>query len=370
MNRKRLIQGNEAIADAAIAVGVRFFAGYPITPSSEIAETLAERLPRVGGRFIQMEDEIASMAAVIGASMTGVKSLTATSGPGFSLKQENLGYACMAETPCVVVNVQRGGPSSGLPTSPAQADVMQTRWGTHGDHELIVLCPSSVRECYTETVRAFNLSERFRVPVILLSDEIVAHMREGVVYPEEIEIVNRTQPAPGQTEYLPFKGGPDGVPLIANLGTGYRFHVTGLVHDETGFPSSDPSVVTSLLLRLKRKLADHLDEIVECDSVLLDDAEVCVLAYGATARSARQAVEMARSKGIKAGLLKLRTIWPFAVDEVRGIGQRMPVLVPEMNMGQLIHEVAGVTCCRAVPVNRFDGEMMTPDEILAGLEGM
>lgn len=370
MNRKRLVQGNEAIADAAIEVGVRFFAGYPITPSSEIAEILSERLPRVGGRFIQMEDEIASMAAVIGASMTGVKSLTATSGPGFSLKQENIGYACMAETPCVVVNVQRGGPSSGLPTSPAQGDVMQARWGTHGDHELIVLCPSSVQECYTETIRAFNLSERFRVPVILLSDEIVAHMREGVIYPDNIEIVNRAQPVPGQEDYLPFRGGPDGVPLIANLGTGYRFHVTGLVHDETGFPSSDPAVIAGLLLRLKRKLTDHLDDIIEYDSMLLDDAEVCVLAYGATARSAWQAVRLARSKGMKAGLLKLRTVWPFADEVVREIGKRMPVLVPEMNMGQLIREVEGATCCRAVPVNRFDGEMITPGEILAGLEGM
>jgi 2-oxoglutarate/2-oxoacid ferredoxin oxidoreductase subunit alpha len=247
---------------------------------------------------------------------------------------------------------------------------MQARWGTHGDHELIVLAPSSVSECFTETVRAFNLSERYRVPVILLSDEIVGHMREGVAYPDSLPIVNRRLPEKGLFDYRPFRGDPDGVPEIANLGSGYRFHVTGLIHDETGFPSNDPNVIRNLLCRLQSKIIDHLDDIVEYDAESLDDAEIGVVSFGSTARSAHRAVRLARDKGIKAGYLKLRTIWPFPDELIRSLGERMILLVPEMNLGQLVREVARASRGRVVPYNRVDGEMITPDEILAALEGI
>lgn len=371
MSKRRLLQGNEAVVEGALAAGARFFAGYPITPSSEIAEMMAERLPRVGGRFIQMEDEIASLAAVIGASMAGVKAMTATSGPGFSLKQEGLGYACITEVPCVIANVQRGGPSTGLPTLPGQGDVMQARWGTHGDHFLIVLTPSSVLECFTETVRAFNLAERFRTPVILLSDEVVGHMREAVILPEKqkLEIIERAQPPPGQKDYLPFAGGPDGVPVIANLGSGYRFHTTGLVHDERGFPTDEPGRVMGLLDRLRRKLSANLDAILKYEEHQLEDAEVGIVAFGSTARTAQGAILLARERGIKAGLLKLLTLWPFPEGKVRNLGQRMPLLVPELNMGQLVLEVERLSR-NAIPLNRYDGEPITPGEILSALEDM
>jgi 2-oxoglutarate ferredoxin oxidoreductase subunit alpha len=361
------MQGNEAIAEAAIRAGARFFAGYPITPSTEIGEIMAGRLPQVGGRFVQMEDEIASMAAVIGASLAGVKSLTATSGPGFSLKQENLGYAIITETPCVVVEVQRMGPSTGIPTAPSQGDVMQARWGTHGDHSLIVLGPSSVVECFTETIRAFNLSERFRVPVVILIDELVGHMWEGAAIPEGMEIVERKRPSPGQEAYLPFAPGPDGVPVIANFGEGYRFHVTGLIHEESGFPTEDSEKTRRLLERLSTKLISHLDEILNWVEYDLDDAEVGIVAYGSVARAAHQAMVMAREKGIKVGLLKLLTIWPFPRDLVACLGQRMSFLVPELNMGQLVGEVERVAK-RVIPLNRYDGQPMTPEEILGALE--
>ena len=357
----------------AVAAGCRFFAGYPITPSSEIAEQLAALLPTLGGKFIQMEDEIASMAAIIGASLVGKKVLTATSGPGFSLKQENLGFAALAEVPCVIVNVMRGGPSTGLPTSPAQSDVMQARWGTHGDHPVIALTPGTVTEIYTETIRAFNLAEKYRVPVILLFDEILGHMREKVEIPlpGEYEIVDRKQPTCSPDEYVPYGPTDDDVPVLANFGEGYRYHITGLMHDEHGLPTEKPAIVQALQDRLKRKIDRHLDDILSTESFLTDDAEVAVFAIGSTARSARGAVREARDLGIRAGLLRPRTLWPFPEKDVAALGERVRTVgVAEMNMGQLIYEVEravhGKT--RVLPCLKADGEPIPPSQILSAIK--
>lgn len=369
----RMLSGNEACALAAIDAGMRFYAGYPITPSSEIAEHLANWLPRVGGVFIAMEDEIASMGAIIGASLTGTKAMTATSGPGFSLMQENIGYASMAEVPVVVVNVMRGGPSTGLPTSPAQGDVMQARWGTHGDHPVIALTPYSVEETYEATVRAFNLSEQYRVPVILLLDEVIAHVNEKVALPEReaLRIVERPQPEVPPEQYLPFVDTPTGVPPMAPFGTGYRYHVTGLAHDETGFQTNDPKVIDAQLRRLHRKLELGRHDIVEVDEFLLEDAEIGVFAYGSSARSARRAIRLAREKGIRAGMLRPKTMWPFPDEEVRAWTKRLRAwLVPEMNLGQAAHEVEWAVA-GAVPVRRLgrvDGNLFHPNDILAAIE--
>jgi len=296
-----LLQGNEALAEGALAAGCRFFAGYPITPASEIAEHMALKLPALGGTFIQMEDEIASMGAVIGASLAGVKAMTATSGPGFSLMQENIGYACMAETPCVVVNVMRGGPSTGLPTLASQGDVMQARWGTHGDHPVIVLAVSCVRDCFELTVFAFNLAEKYRVPVIILSDEVVAHTRETFVPPPpgEIEVVDRLKPAVPPEWYRPYEDTGTGVPPMAAFGDGYRHHVTGLTHDERGFPTQRSDEIDALMRRLFRKITQGFHEIQRVESYRMEDAEVAVIAYGSVARSARRAVLEARERGLQ-----------------------------------------------------------------------
>jgi len=368
----RLMQGNEAAAEGALAAGVRFFAGYPITPSTEVAEIMAERLPRLGGKFIQMEDEIAGMAAIIGASLGGVKSLTATSGPGFSLMQENIGFAAMAEVPCVIVNVQRSGPSTGMPTAPAQGDVMQARWGTHGDHPIIALCPSSVREAYDLAVRAVNLAEKYRVPVILLMDEVIGHLRERVVPPppDELEIVSRREPREAPADYYAYRAGADGVPPMANFGAGYRYHVTGLAHDEKGNPTNDPATAEALLLRLHDKINRNLDDILMEDSRSLDDAEIVVLAYGAAARPARQAVKEARQRNIKAGLYRPLTLWPFPTAGVERLArQAKTIIVPEMNLGQYRIEVERTVRGRAqvVGVNRVNGELMAPGEILQAI---
>ncbi len=364
-----LLQGNEAVVEGALRAGCRFFAGYPITPATEISEALSVRLPALGGTFIQMEDEIASMGSIIGASLAGTKSMTATSGPGFSLMQENIGFAVMAEVPCVVVNVMRGGPSTGLPTLPAQGDVMQTRWGTHGDHPIIVLAPTTVRECFDLTIRAFNLSERFRNPVILLMDEVVAHMREKVTLPgeSEVEVVNRTKPKVPPEWYIPYENTPGGVPAMANFGEGYRYHVTGLTHDVRGFPTERPDEIGPFMARLFKKISQNMAEIQHGEFYETDDADVVVVAYGCVARSAKRAVIDARQKGIKAGLLKLNTIWPFmrsAVDRV--LGHARVLIVPEMNIGQISREVKRVNQGRArvLGVNKMDGTMITPDEIL------
>ncbi|HWJ03380.1 MAG TPA: 2-oxoacid:acceptor oxidoreductase subunit alpha, partial [Verrucomicrobiae bacterium] len=280
MSKAQLMQGNEACAKGALAAGVRFYAGYPITPSTEIAELMAEELPLVGGTFIQMEDEIASMAAVIGASLAGSKALTATSGPGFSLKQENLGYAIATEVPCVVVNVQRSGPSTGLPTAPAQADVMQAKWGTHGDHPVIALCPSSVQECYELTVTAFNFAEEFRTAVIMLMDEVVGHLREKVELPESLPVVNRKKPSVPPERYVPYENDDSMIPAMANFGEGYRYHVTGLTHGENGLPTGKPEVAGRALDRLMQKFDPYLDRIQLLEEIYLEDAELVVVAYG------------------------------------------------------------------------------------------
>ena len=371
---RQVLQGNEAIVEGALAAGCRFFAGYPITPASEIAELMSNKLPAAGGTFIQMEDEIASMGATIGASLAGVKSLTATSGPGFSLMQENLGYACVAEVPCVVVNVMRGGPSTGLPTNPAQSDVMQARWGTHGDHPIIVLSVSSVSDCFDITVHAFNLSEKYRVPVILLSDEVVAHTREAVELPDsdKIEVVDRIRPSVPPEWYVPYEDNSRGVPAMADMGSGYRHHVTGLIHDPKGFPTQRADEIDAFTRRQFRKITNGFYEIQMTKSVMIEDAEVAVIAYGAVSRSALRAIRFARSQGIKAGLLQLITLFPFpkkAVDAV--LRQCRAVLVPEMNMGQLIREVKRVNLSsKVLSYNRVDGQFITPDAIYDQLLNM
>ena len=366
---EKLLQGNEAIVEGALRAGCRFFAGYPITPATEIAEVMSQRLPAVDGTFIQMEDEIASMGAVIGASLAGAKSMTATSGPGFSLMQENIGFACIAEVPCVVVNVMRGGPSTGLPTSPAQGDVMQARWGTHGDHPIIVLCPSTIRECYELTIKAFNFSEKYRNPVILLLDEVVAHMREKISFNDDdkIDVFNRVKPTVPPEWYIPYEDTPVGIPPMANFGEGYRYHVTGLTHDIRGFPTSRPEEIDPFIRRLFRKISQNFTDLQIGEFFMTDDADVAVIAYGCVARSAKRAVIDARERGIKAGLLKLNTIWPFMRIQVEKVLQTSGcVIVPEMNMGQISREVKRVNKCGAkvFSINKVDSTIITPEEIL------
>ena len=368
--KPRIMQGNEACAEGAIAAGVRFYAGYPITPSTEIAEIMAVKLPRLGGKFIQMEDEIASMAAIIGASLTGVKSLTATSGPGFSLKQENFGYAIMAEVPCVVVNVQRGGPSTGLPTSPSQGDVMQARWGTHGSHSIIAFSPSSVRETYDLTIKAVNYSEKYRSPVILLLDEVIGHMREAVELPlaDETEIINRKYPSMPPEDYMPYKAESDGIAPLASFGSGYHFHVTGLNHDEKGFPSNSPKVMDKLIKRLSEKINMNLQDFVLVEGYELEDAEYVIFCYGSTARSAKSAVKEARREGLKVGMFRAISIWPFPGKALKeSVKNVRHLLVPEMNEGQLMEEVERHVGCdlKVEGLSKITGELITPHEIMA-----
>lgn len=362
------MQGNEACAEGAIRAGCRFFAGYPITPSSEIAEYLSRKLPAVGGKFIQMEDEIGSIAAVIGASLTGVKAMTATSGPGFSLKQENIGYAAIAEVPCVVVDVQRGGPSTGSPTLPSQMDVQQARWGTHGDHEIIVLTASSAQEAFYQTIRAFNLSERFMTPVILLLDEIVGHSTEKVVLPEDgsIELISRKQPDVPPEDYLPYAETQDLIPVLAVFGSGYRYNVTGLCHDDTGFPTNDSEKIGKLITRLSEKISRHRDEIIDYDLEMMDDADIAIFAYGSVVRSARRAMKDCRREGLKVGLMSTRVLWPFPYEAVLKLAKSVKaIVVPEMNLGQMAREVElGAKCNTGiVKVNKVDGNPITPMEI-------
>lgn len=367
---ERLLQGNEAIVEGALRAGCRFFAGYPITPATEIAEVMSQRLPQVDGTFIQMEDEIASMGAVIGASLAGAKAMTATSGPGFSLMQENIGFACIAEVPCVIVNVMRGGPSTGLPTSPAQGDVMQARWGTHGDHPMIVLCPATTTECYELTIKAFNFSEKYRNPVILLLDEVVAHMREKISFVDHdgTAVFNRVKPTVPPEWYIPYEDTPMGIPAMANFGEGYRYHVTGLTHDVRGFPTTRPDEIDHFIRRIFRKISQNFNDLQIGESFLTDDASVTVIAYGCVARSAKRAVIDARARGIKAGLLKLITLWPFMRTEVERVLHKADcVIVPEMNMGQISREVKRVNKgdAKIFTINKVDGTIITPEEILA-----
>ena len=363
------MSGDEACAEGAISAGCRFFAGYPITPATEIAERMSQRLPEVGGIHIQMEDELASLAAVLGASWGGVKAMTATSGPGFSLMMENIGLGLMTETPCVVVNMQRGDPSTGLPTLTGQGDMMQARWGTHGSYGIIALAPNSPQELYDLTIRAFNLSEKYRLPVLIMSESATAHMYEKVVIPpvSEIEITPRRKPTASPEEYLPYKPDSDLVPPMANAGDGYRFHTTGLTHDERGYPAMSAEAQDKLIRRLVEKIEKNRDKIIELDEDGIDDAEVVVCAYGIPSRVSFRAIERAREEGIKVGMLRLITVWPFPEDRIRQIaGQVKAFVMPEINYGQVVLEVercaGGMT--KTIPVPHMGGGVHTPELIL------
>jgi 2-oxoglutarate ferredoxin oxidoreductase subunit alpha len=367
-----LMQGNEAVAEGAIAAGARFFAGYPITPSTEIAETLSRRMPEVGGSFMQMEDEIASIAAVCGASLAGLKALTATSGPGFSLMQEMIGFAEMAQIPCVIVDVMRGGPSTGLPTEPSQGDVMQARWGTHGEHSVIALVPSSVYECYTLTIEAFNLAEQYRTPVIVLSDALIGHMREAVTLPEpgSLRIAERGTPDCAPEEYDTAKSDLDNILPRPPLGSAFRVHVTGLVYNRrTDAPETgDPEIAGDLGRYLREKIYHHRDAIARVEEYEMKDAEVAIFAYGSVARSAKAVVKWARAKGVPVGLVRPITLWPFPTLAVDRMAEQVrTIIVPEMNLKQMSWEVQAAVGGRAkvVDFGRVDGKLITPAQIEA-----
>lgn len=364
--------GDHACAEGTIAAGCRFFAGYPITPSTEIAEWITRRMPLFGGIYIQMEDELASMAALIGASCGGVKSMTATSGPGYALMLENIGLAVMMEAPCVIVNIQRGAPSTGLPTLVGQGDVMQARWGSHGDYEIIALSPNSCQEMFDLTIKAFNLAEKYRIPVTILSDEAVGHLREKVVIPpqEEIEIINREKPDVPADEYWPYVPKENLVPPMAIAGEGYHVHMTGLTHDERGYPNITGSAHEKLVQRLIDKIQKNKKDIIEYEEIMLDDAEITVVSFGITARAALRAVREARKKGIKAGLLRLKTIWPFPEEKIAEISKKVEkFVVAEINQGQVRREVerARVNGVPVKGVHKLGGDLITPDEIMEGI---
>lgn len=367
---EHFMSGDVAAAEGAIAAGCRFFAGYPITPSSEIAERLARRLPEVGGTFIQMEDELASMAAVLGASCAGVKAMTATSGPGFSLMQENIGLGFITETPCVLIDVQRGGPSTGLPTLTSQADMMQAKWGSHGDYEIIAYAPSSPQEMFDLTIKAFNMAERYRTPVFVMADEIVGHMMERIVIPkaEDLRIINRKRPRtqPGNN-FRAFQPDEDWVPAMALAGEGYRIHVTGLTHDERGYPATDAETQQRMLSRLLRKIRDNRHAIVEYEEHDLEDAKIVLVAYGSTARSAMLAMKQARARGIKVGMLRLITCWPFPEEKIQEISDKRFV-VPEVNFGQMVREVERFARHPVKRVSHAGGDLMSPEAIAAATE--
>lgn len=374
---KHFMHGDLACAEGAIAAGCTFFAGYPITPSTEIAEWLAERLPQVGGVFIQMEDELGSIAAVLGASATGARSMTATSGPGFSLMMENLGLAIMMELPCVIVNIMRGSPSTGLPTMPGQADVMQARWGTHGDYEIVAYAPSSPQEIFDLTVHAFNVADRFRIPVFILGDEVIGHMMERVEIPAEEAIPRWERKLPPKLagdqstwnslwvtdpQQIP---NPDLVPPLAHAGEGYRLHLTGLTHDQRGYPDMNAETHHQLVTRLVAKIRRNANEIIRTEAYHLDDARIVVIAYGCTARSARRAVRLAREQGIPVGLLRLISIWPFPEDQLRSLAQQVDVfIVAEMNLGQMRLEVERCVDRPVSGVHHAGGAMIPPEQIL------
>ncbi len=368
-NSIKFIQGNEACVEGALYAGVEFFAGYPITPSTEIAEILAGRLPEQGGKFIQMEDEIASMCAIIGASLTGKKVMTATSGPGFSLKQEAIGYACMAEIPCVIANVQRGGPSTGNPTHVSQGDINQARWGTHGDHNIIALTASNHQDVFSITVDAFNLAETYRTPVILLFDEAVGHLREKLIIPEkgELPIVDRLRTSvPKGVDYHPYLPREDGRLPMSDFGGDHRYNVTGLFHDMWGFPSNNPKVVGELLRHLVDKIDNNIQAITRYKEHCLEGAEYILISYGSSARSAIHLAQNRRAKGEKIGVLELQSIWPFPAELVRQkCAGAKAVLVVEMNMGQVMAQVkmAVDEPGRVFLANRIDGKLITPSDI-------
>ena len=366
------INGDIACAEGAISAGCRFFAGYPITPATEIAERMSLRLPQVGGVYIQMEDEIASMNAVLGASWAGVKAMTATSGPGFSLMMENLGLGVMLETPCVLVDVQRAGPSTGLPTMVGQGDMMQARWGSHGCYEIIALAPSSPQEIFDLTITAFNLSEKYRVPVLIMSDEVVGHMSEKVVIPAVApeDLTSRKKPKVSPEKYLPYKADANLVPPMAVAGEGYHFHVTGLTHDDRGYPVMTADAQDHLVRRLVDKIRLNRHDIVKYREIQVDDADIIVCAYGISARIAQMAVNMARQEKIKAGMLQLITVWPFAEEHTRELASQVKAfIVPEINYGQIVFEVERCAGGKAktILVPNMGGGVHQPQTILEAI---
>jgi 2-oxoglutarate ferredoxin oxidoreductase subunit alpha len=367
------LDGDQACCEGALAAGANFAAGYPITPSTEVVERFASRIPTVGGVFIQMEDELASSIAILGAAWAGAKSFTVTSGPGFSLMMEHIGLAAMTETPCVIVDVQRGGPSTGLPTLPGQADMMQARWGSHGDYEIIALCPNSPQECFDLMIDAFNLSEKYRVPVLFMMDECVGHMTEKVVIPaaDRIEIFPRRYTSLPPSEYRPFKPGPDGIPELVKAGDGYRFHITGLTHDERGYPAMNWRSQEKLVRRLVEKVRRHSDEIVRYEERDIEDAEVIVVAYGITSRVALRALQMARAEGIRVGLHRPIVVWPFPEKRLRALAEKVKAfVVVEMNYGQMFYEVERcvVGKARTVLVDHGGGTVHNPEDVLKAIQ--
>lgn len=370
---EHFMTGDVACAEGALAAGCRFFGGYPITPATEIAEHISARMPEVGGTFIQMEDEIAAMASVIGGSCAGVKSMTATSGPGFSLMMENIGLAICTETPCVVANVQRAGPSTGLPTQGAQGDMLQARWGSHGHYEIIALAPSSPQETFYQTIRAFNLSETYRMPVLIMTDEMVGHLSERVVIPKAktIKSVSRPRPKGRKDRFKPFEPGPNGVPPMAIAGEGYNIHVTGLTHDEMGYPDMTVEAQDKMMARLVGKVRTNLDDIISTEGYRLEDAEIVIVSYGVSARTSLAAVEEARDQGIKAGLLKLNTVWPFPEDQIRRLSERVKGFVTvEINLGQIHLEVERCACGKvpALLTGHPGGTIIPPDQVIETLK--
>jgi 2-oxoglutarate ferredoxin oxidoreductase subunit alpha len=370
---EHFMTGDVACAEGALAAGCRFFGGYPITPATEIAEQISERLPEVGGTFIQMEDEIAAIASVVGASCAGVKSMTATSGPGFSLMMENIGLAACTETPCVIVDVQRAGPSTGLPTQGAQGDMMQARWGSHGDYEIIAIAPSSPQDAFYQTITAFNLSETYRLPVLIMTDEIIGHISERVVIPDAraIKTVKRTRPKGRKDRFKPFQPGPNGVAPMAIAGEGYNIHVTGLTHDEKGYPVMTVEAQDEMMTRIMGKVSRNLHDIIQTESYRLDDAEIAVISYGVSTRTSLAAVDEAREMGIKAGLLRLITVWPFPEEQIRKLAEKVKGFVTvEINLGQIHYEVERCAAGKAPAflVGHPGGTIIPPDSVLEMLK--
>jgi 2-oxoglutarate/2-oxoacid ferredoxin oxidoreductase subunit alpha len=367
------MDGDHACCEGALAAGARFASGYPITPSTEVVERFAQRVPTVGGSFIQMEDELAASITLQGAVWGGAKAFTVTSGPGFSLMMEHIGYAAMTETPCVFVDVQRGGPSTGLPTLPAQSDMMQAKWGSHGDYEIIALCPNSPQECFDLTIKAFNFSEEFRVPVMFMMDEVVGHMTEKVVIPpaDQIDVVPRKHTRKSVDEFLPYATNGDLVPEMAHAGEGYRFHVTGLTHDERGYPNMTPSTQQKLVNRLINKVRNATDRIALFEEENTSNADVIVVSYGITSRVAQRAIDLARSRGLKVGKLRLITVWPFPENKIRELaGRTKAFVVPELNLGQMVREVerAAAGKARTIHVPHAGGSVHHPEDIFAAIQ--
>lgn len=366
------IDGDHACCEGALAAGARFAAGYPITPSTEVVERFASRIPTVGGTFVQMEDELAASIAIQGAVWGGAKAFTVTSGPGFSLMMEHIGYAVMTETPCVFVNVQRGGPSTGLPTLPAQADMMQARWGSHGDYSIIAISPNSPQECFDLTIQAFNMAERYRVPVMLMMDEVVGHMTEKVVIPppDQIYVEPRRHTTKTPAEYKPYDPDSDGVPEIAHAGEGYRFHMTGLTHDERGYPNMTPNTQEKLVRRLKSKIENAVEQLTMVEEENLSNADVVVVSYGITSRVAQRAIDLAREKKIKVGKLRLMTVWPFPEKKIRDLAKKVDAfVVPELNLGQISLEVerAAAGKAKTISVTHAGGSVQQPEQILQAI---